>query len=188
MRLPIHILRGLAFFGATVAACAQTAGLPSHITEHDIVESMLAEGIVVAPRQVKMLSTIPVRKEHPSLEAIKIEPLSADASRVLLRCVDRSACIPFYAVVNGLNRDQQIGGNALKAKASSSHRPAIGAPVMKRGSMATLEIVAPEMLITVSVVCLQDGRQGDQIKVSLIDRSRTYLAEIVRPGLLRSQL
>ena len=160
MRLPIHILRGLAFFGATVAACAQTSGLPSHITEHDIVESMLAEGIVVAPRQVKMLSTIPVRKEHPSLEAIKIEPLSADASRVLLRCVDRSACIPFYAVVNGLSQDQRIPGNTLKAKVSSSHRAAIGTPVMKRGSMATLEIVAPEMLITgFGGLCRMAGRE-----------------------------
>jgi flagella basal body P-ring formation protein FlgA len=54
--------------------------------------------------------------------------------------------------------------------------------------MATLEIVAPEMVITIPVVCLENGHQGEQIKVLSTDRKSAYLGEIIRPGLLRQRL
>jgi flagella basal body P-ring formation protein FlgA len=148
---------------------------------------MNGQGIFIARAQVKMLSTIPAKKEHPFLEALKIEMLSSDSSRVLLRCVDRSACIPFYVVVKGLDPGQRLAADAQKTNAITQ-KSAPGELVIRKGSTVVLQIVAPKMLITVPVVCLQSGRQGDRIKVSLIDHSRTYLAEIVSPKLLRSRL
>jgi hypothetical protein len=184
MPLRTYILGTIVCLTTTVAPYAQTAGLP-HVAERDVVEGMREKGIVIAPGQVKMLSTIPVREVHPLLEAMKIETLSADASRVLMRCEVRTECIPFYVIVNGLDPNQQLSGNTKVAR-PSSQTAALGAPMVKKGGAATLEITAPEMVITVPVICLQSGWQGERIKVELADHSRTYLAEIVSPGLLRS--
>ena len=188
MPLRTYILIVVVLLGAAAAPSAQTLSLPQQVTEQDIVESMREKGIIIEDSQVKMLSTIPSRKQYPLLEAVKMETLSADASRVLLRCADRIACIPFYVVVNGLAPNQQNFSDAPTTRTSIQQKSGPGFQVIRKGSTATLEIVAPEMLITVPVVCLQGGLQGERIKVSLTDRSRTFLAEIIRPGLLRSQI
>jgi hypothetical protein len=184
----MNIFGGLVLLGATVAAYGEFPALRPHVTEGDIIEAMREKGVIVCAGQVSMLSTIPVRTKHPVLEALKIEQLSADASRVLIRCADRSSCIPFYAVVNGLAPNEQTPGELLNGQGAVLQKPASGPVLVKRGSTATLEIVAPDMLITLPVVCLQNGRQGERIRVSSIDRKKTYLGEIVRPGLLRSRL
>lgn len=184
MHLRISIFSALAL--ATVAAYGQVAALPPQVTETDIVQGMAKKGIIVRPAQVSMLATIPARMEHPVLDVQKVEPLSGDASRVLLRCADQISCIPFYAVVNGLPRGEQAEKQAV---GKSSPEKAIPGPVMvKRGSVATLEIVSSDMLITVQVVCLQKGRQGERIKVASTDRKTTYTAEVMSHSLLRSQL
>jgi hypothetical protein len=191
MMLRRLLLSGLVCVGAVAVCHPQTTDLHPQVTESDVVAAMREKGITIGSAQVKMLSTIPTRTEHPSLEAVRIEKLSQMDSRVLLRCADAKECIPFYAVVNGLDANQQSSG-ASAAKISFSRKPgtkvALEIPLVKKGSMATLEIVAPEMLITVPVLCLESGRQGERIKVVLTDHTRTYLAEVVRAGLLRSQL
>jgi hypothetical protein len=149
---------------------------------------MREKGVVVRSGQVSLLSNIPAHTEHPALEAVKIEPLSSSSSRVLFRCVDRSACLPFYAVVNGLVAGERAAVESPRERGTSLPKAVGGPIVMKRGSRATLQIVAPEMLITISVVCLQNGRQGEKIKVSSTDQKNTYMAEIISPGLLRSGL
>ena len=189
MSLQTNIFGVILLFGA-VAARGQTAALQPHITEGDVAEGMREKGIAIRVEQIGLLSTIPARMEHPVLEAVKIEPLAADTSRVLMRCTDRSSCIPFYAVVHGLTSSEKALQNSPKPQSRVSVRqePAGGPILMKRGSTVTLEIVAPEMVITVSVVCLQSGRQGERIRVSAVDQQKTYLGEVVSPGLLRSQL
>jgi hypothetical protein len=188
MPLRTYIVGLVVLLGAATALCSQSGAYPSHVTEQDIVNAMREKGIVIAPAQVKMLTTIPVREQHPLLEAVKMEAIYSDTYRVLLRCADRSACIPFYVALNGLGSDQQVRLSVPGKRTSFSQSLEPGVPVMKRGSTATLEIVARDMLITVPVVCLQSGRQGEQVKVSLIDHSRTYQAEIVSSGLLRSRM
>jgi flagella basal body P-ring formation protein FlgA len=44
------------------------------------------------------------------------------------------------------------------------------------------------MVITLPVICLENGSQGERIRVSSTDRKFTYLGEIVAPGMLRTQL
>jgi hypothetical protein len=156
--------------------------------ESDIIQGMREKGITVRPAQVSLLATIPVRIEHPVLEVEKIEPISVDASRVLMRCADQVSCIPFYAVVNGLPRGEQVADEKQAVRKSILEKPVRGPVMVKQGTTATLEIFSPDMLIRIPVVCLQNGRQGERIKVASIDRKQTYTGEIVTHSLLRSQL
>jgi flagella basal body P-ring formation protein FlgA len=41
---------------------------------------------------------------------------------------------------------------------------------------------------TTPVICLENGRQGESIRVSSLDRKRIMVGEIVGPGLLRGDL
>ena len=61
MPLRKYILGTIVCLVTTVAPYAQTPGLP-HVAERDVVEGMREKGFVIAPGQVKMLSTIPVRE------------------------------------------------------------------------------------------------------------------------------
>lgn len=187
MSTKAHIFGALMLLGATVAAYGNSAQ-PTHVTESDVAEGMRGKGVIVRAEQISMLATIPARAEHPVLEALKIEPLSGDTSRVLMRCVNRNSCIPFYAVVNGLTPGQKFSAELPAAREASLEKPALSPVVMKRGSTATLEIVSSEMLITIPVVCLENGRQGERIRVSSTDRNHTYLGEVTSPGLLRSRM
>jgi hypothetical protein len=186
MSLRTYIFGGFVLFGATLAG--YSAALQPQVTVSDVIEGMRQGGVAAEARQVNMPSTVPARMEHPALEALKIEPLSSHTSRVLMRCTDRVSCIPFYAVVNGLAPGQQLRVGPQKAQSALLQSPAQGPVIIKRGSSATLEIVAPEMLITVPVVCLQNGRQGERIRVSSLDQKNTYQGEVISPGVLRSRL
>lgn len=188
MTLRTSIFRNLVLLAATGAAYGQSVEVRPYISEDDVAGGMRDRGVIVRPKQVSLLSNIPARSEHPALELVKIEPLSPTSSRVLMRCIDRGSCIPFYVVVSGLVSTDQGIEVSPKDRVASAQKTASGPIVMKRGSKATLQIVAPQMLITIQVVCLQNGRQGEKIKVTSTDQKNTYSAEIVSPGLLRSGL
>jgi hypothetical protein len=188
MSIQTNIVAVMLLLGSAVTASGQSASSLPQITKGDVIEGMARKRLAVHPWQVSMLSTIPVHAEHPVLEAMKIEPLTGDTSRVLMRCADRSVCIPFYVAVSGLAPGDRLPEQLSGGRVSVFSKLAGGPIIVKRGSKATLEIVAPEMVITVPVVCLQSGRLGEQIKVSAVDQKNTYLGEIIRPGLLRGRL
>jgi len=169
-----------------VGAYPLTLRSQTRVTEDDVVRCMMRGGYSVQVKQVSMPSTIPAKIERPDLELMKIEPASAAQSRVLLRCAVRSACIPFYAMVTGLASEKKVGG-FVNESATSNNRTA-EPPFMKRGETATLELVSRQMLITLPVICLQNGRIGERIRVTSSDRKVSYVGEIVRKGLLRSSL
>jgi hypothetical protein len=182
------ILGALALFAATVALYGQSAASLPCVTESDIIQGLREKGIVVRPAQVSLLANVPARMEHPVLEVQRIESLSVDASRVLMRCADQISCIPFYAVVNGLARGERLADEKQAVRKSILENPGRGPVMVKQGTTATLELFSPDMLITIPVVCLQNGRRGERIKVASIDRKQTYTGEIVTHSLLRSQL
>lgn len=186
MALRIKVAGILLLLGAAEYLCGQSAA-PLQVTTSDVIAGMRTKDIVVRPSQVSMLSSIPVSTEHPQLEAVKVESLTADTSRVLMRCVDRTSCIPFYVVVSGLVPTQQVSEPPSKARGLSS-RGTSGPVVVKRGAKVTMEIVSPEMVITLPVVCLQSGHLGEKIKATSPDQKITYLGEIVSPKLLRGRL
>ncbi len=182
-----HISAAVLVLSATITAWGQVAIPRPQVAAADIVEAMRKGGIAIRPRQVVMLSDIPVRTEHTPLQAMRIEPQANESSRVLMRCVDRGSCIPFYVLVSGLNRNEQIAGPGMNVPKVRLEK-AVGPLVEKRGSRAMLEIVAPEMIIRIPVICLQSGRQGERIKASSPDQKSTYMGEIISPGLLRGAL
>jgi hypothetical protein len=183
-----HYIAGALLLAAALAASAQSAARPAQITEQDLVAGLRVRGITVAPRQIRLLADIPSRKEHPELETLKIEKISQTEARIMFRCADQSSCVPFYAVVSGLGPEESALGRLTTAKVRTGTQLAPGEAAVKRGSLATLEIASPQMLITLPVVCLQSGRQGEQIAVASIDHTRTYHAEIIGMGRLRTGL
>jgi hypothetical protein len=186
MMLRKSIFVAAALAGFVAAACGQHSA--PQITTSDVVDGLREKGITINAAQVTLLISIPVRTEHPGLEAMKIEPFLNGTSRVLLRCADRTSCIPFYAVVSGLERNEERPRTTLTLAKPAVQKAALVPMLLRKGASATLQIVSEDMLITIPVICMQSGRQGDTIKVSSPDRQITYMGEIINSGLLRSHL
>jgi hypothetical protein len=181
----------LALAAAAAAANADSFLAASFwITEGDVLTALHDQGIDVTLSRLRLSSNIPAHSAHPLLMAERIEPLTPRLARVLMRCADGVSCIPFYAYVSGLDPSQRLAAvsSAASPLMASLHRGPSAPPLIKRGAHAILEITSPDMLITLTVVCLENGRIGDRIRVSLPDHSRTYMAEVVSPGLLKGRM
>jgi hypothetical protein len=188
MRRCRFIFGTLALLGTAVLVSAQQAAAPPRITAEDVVQSLRDHGVEIAASQID-LPDFPARKGHPELELMKVEPLPDGTSRVLFHCADKASCIPFYVVLRGMTRDfraeyRHQGAPRKQLAHDAAHRSVL----IKRGASAMLEMVSPTMVITLPVICLENGSQGERIKVTSADRKSTYLGEIVAPGMLRTQL
>jgi len=58
--------------------------------------------------------------------------------------------------------------------------------VLRSGDPATMVFNNRFLHISMPVICLQSGRQGQTIRVASIDHRRFYKAEIMGPGLLKA--
>jgi flagella basal body P-ring formation protein FlgA len=60
--------------------------------------------------------------------------------------------------------------------------------IVRAGSAVKLLIDGKNMRITVPVVCLQSGRQGQTIRVASSDRKRVYQAQVISQEFVRNTL
>jgi len=188
MRRRSFIFGTLALLGTASLAGAQQAAASPRIAAEDVLQSLREHGVEITASQID-LKDFPARKEHPELELKKIEPLPDGTSRVLFHCADKTSCIPFYVVLRGMARDlrAEYPHQSVHSKQLAHNAPR-SSILVKRGAVATLELISPTMVITLPVICLENGSQGERIRVSSTDRKFTYLGEIVAPGMLRTQL
>lgn len=157
-----------------------------------VTAALAARGLSVAPSQVEFLASVRSIRPNPALE---IEHLQAAGQRSLLvrvRCRETADCLPFFVVVH-LSDRQDVEAMLERMPATARLQPAASRPsrpnwMLRQGETAMFVLENKDLRASAPVICLQNGRQGDSIRVSSLDHKRIMIGEIVGPGLLRAYL
>jgi len=159
----------------------------------DRVAAALAErGIAVQPHRVEFLISVRSRRPEPVLEIEHLQTAGHNSVLARLHCRDAGECLPFYVVLH-LSGKQDVQAMIERSYPHATPARAVTAParphwVVRAGQRAVIVLQGENLRATTSVICLQNGQQGESIRVSSLDHQRTMVGEIVGPGLLRGTL
>jgi len=159
----------------------------------DRVAAALAErGIPVQPGQVEFLVSVRSKRPEPVLEIEHLQRASRNSVLARLHCRDAGECLPFYVVLH-LSEKQDVQAMLERSYPHATPARALTAPArphwaVRAGQRAVIVLQGENLRATTSVICLQNGEQGESIRVSSLDHRRTMVGEIVGPGLLRGTL
>jgi len=157
-----------------------------------VAAALAARGIPVQPGQVEFLASVRSSRPEPALAIERLQRAGRDSMLARIRCRDAGQCVPFYVVLHLSGRqDAQAMVERMYPAASPAHA-AVGVVrpnwVVRTGQRATLVLQGGNLRATTPVICLENGRQGESIRVSSLDRRRFMVGEIVGPGLLHGAL
>jgi len=141
---------------------------------------------------------VAARNEDAVLQVTGAKPdIAPGTLEVRLRCVDRSLCSSFLAFVTfanpfpgavvspvsgrGLSSKQTPSSGKIRTRSGETQSPGL----VERGASAQLKMEGGGMEISVSVICLERGSLGEQIRVRAA-RHRVLLAEVVGSNQLRA--
>lgn len=185
----VSLLAVLGHAGATKPA---PGGMLYRVSESRVAAALASRDISVQPDQVEFLAS--VKSNHPEPE-LEIEHLQTAGRRALLariRCREAGECLPFLVVVHFSNsQDAQAmleGQHAGEVPPRRTGNPPRPVWIVRTGQQATFVLEGKDMRATTPVICLQNGRKGESIRVSSVDRKRIMVGEIVGPGLLHGTL
>ena len=140
----------------------------------------------------------------PRQEALEVGKVRWDAVlrsfEVRLRCKTAGACLPFLAHVRP-RPDEQARGSAARSAAPDwanvTHRlqperrtsgPATMHPIVRPGQAVTLFWEGGGMRITRTVICLDSGSLGQEVRTRGKDGGRLVRAQVVAVGLVKAML
>ena len=199
MVLPRHnrvvlaaILALLVVRGDVHAADVGPPAMPYRVSADGVADALAKRGISIQRGQVEFLAPVKSSRPDPALEIERLQRTSRDSVLARVRCREAGVCLPFLVVLHlAAGQDQQMIEERASATGgqfrttSNPHRPNW---TVKIGQTATLVMQGKDVRATTPVICLQNGRQGESIRVSSLDRQRIWVGEIVGPGLLRGAL
>jgi hypothetical protein len=173
------------------------------LTASQVARALSERGVQTEARQVSLLASVVATEPDPALDVLSVETLGKAQSpehnqirsRVKLACRETERCLPFYAVVTWPE------GTAWVVTIASSFSPvqrnsALGSPVAKDSSNNS-EVVMPvgthailvmddhRAHIQLSVISLENGIAGHQIRVASADHKQFYVGEVVSANLLK---
>jgi hypothetical protein len=165
------------------------------LTAGEVARALSAGGIQTREEQVSLLTRVVSTESSPALDVLSVEPIakppmaehSSIGSRVRLGCHLPGECLPFYAIVSGLEPPVGLAANSSHASAGINN-PVLKANMditMRAGTHATLLMDDNRAHIQVSVICLENGITGHRIHVASPDHKQIYLGEVVNANLLR---
>jgi len=167
------VKRGM-LLAVVLAASTGIAQPPEFGIQGDRVRAAIARDLRLVEGEVTELEigTAPVsRVAEPELTAVRRSALPG--GRVLFRMRCRlQRCLPFYASA------RVPAGSVLTKRAE---RPG-EKPLLRANDRAMLRIVSEGMRISVPIVCLEDGRAGETIKVRTADTRDHWRAVVAEAG------
>jgi hypothetical protein len=140
---------------------------------------MQAYGLKASPEQIELLAHV-TAAAGASLRVISQSKGSGDATIVRLRCASLSDCKPFYALAHGIVTATKSAEN-LPQHSGAQKSPVI----VRQGQSVSLLMESTNLRITVSAVCLENGRAGDVIRLRSQDRKRTFTGRVVDSKIVR---
>jgi len=160
------------------------------LTPAQVAHALQETGRNIDAGQVTLPARVVASVPSPALDIVAIQPavqsrlIPHPTARALVRlaCRQPGDCLPFYALVRGLEP-------AAVTSASKPSRVAVNPQraqfTMPAGTRATLVMDDNRSHIEVSVISLQNGMAGHWIRVASRDHKQIYYAEIVNANLLR---
>ena len=161
----------------------------AEIGQASVVVALGAGGIHIEPQQVELLTHVPVRQTNPDLVVAGIDALDAAHARVKLKCRDRGVCLPFFALINWDVPEEAEAtlsrwlSPPAEITSLTADRPAAWS--VRHGQIATFVIETPHVHLQLPVICLTNGRLGETVRVSTLDRKRVFRGEVVGPRMLK---
>jgi hypothetical protein len=165
------------------------------LTAEQVARALSACGIQTREEQVSLLTRVVATESSPALDILSVQSLgkqlvaehSSIGSRVRLGCHLPGRCLPFYAIVSGLEPPVGLAATASHASAGINN-PVSKANldiIMRAGTHATLLMDDNRSHIQVAVITLENGIAGHRIHVASPDHKQVYVGEVVNANLLR---
>lgn len=154
------------------------------VSSRQVALALHTSGWHVDPDQVQFLFPVNTRQPNAALKLIRVDPWQDGLQKAEIRCVDASACLPFFILIHADHLPATQDDNRVRpvGTSQSQHHD------VHVGDAAVLIFERSESRITLQVICEQNGNRGQRIKVATRDRKHFYEAEIVGPGQLRGTL
>lgn len=166
----------------SVALAAETR---TPLTSSSVASALVQSGWKVMATQVKFLSEVSILGSDGRLQVVEVAPWVHNSLKAKLRCLDPHACLPFYVLITGTAEQRE---QSPEASEPTPRVEMSGAkPLMRSGDPATMIFANHGLRISMPVICLQNGRQGQTVRVASADHRRFYKAEILGPGLLKAE-
>jgi len=183
--LSLFVVRGYVH-----AADVASPAMPYRVSADGVADAFAKRGISV--QRVEFLASVKSSRPDPALEIERCQRTSRDSVLARIRCHEAGVCLPFLVILH-LAPGQDPQGIAEPAPTTQGQLRTTGSPhrpnwTVKIGQTATLVMQGRDVRATTPVICLQNGRQGETIRVTSLDRQRIWVGEIVGPGLLRGAL
>jgi hypothetical protein len=158
------------------------------LTARLVARALTDKGMQTADEQVVLPARVVATEPYPALDILSVEPLpdaagaktAAARSTIKVACRTPQSCVPFFAIVTGL----QAATTPVNPAALPNQLAAI---TMRAGTHAILVIEDQQVHIEVVVVTLENGATGKWIRVASPDRKQFYRAEVVSPYQLRGE-
>jgi hypothetical protein len=165
------------------------------LTAEQVARALSAGGIQTREEQVSLPTRVVATENSPALDILSVQSLgkqpvaehSSIGSRVRLGCHLPGRCLPFYAIVSGLEPPVGLAATASHASAGINN-PVSKANldiIMRAGTHATLLMDDNRSHIQVAVITLENGIAGHRIHVASPDHKQVYVGEVVNANLLR---
>jgi hypothetical protein len=193
MKQPINLVLLAIALGIAISSSAENQPHRIPISAERVAGAMMDAGWNVSAAQVKMLPLVTVEASAPWLQVARVTHWQDDRLKVQLHCRDSRACLPFFVLIDrhGLAEATPASTeiNHEQAEVAANH-PEFDTPVeaflVRSGDPAKMQFAQKGLSITMPVICLQSGRQGQTIRVASADHKRFFKAEIVASGLLKA--
>ena len=174
--LPIGLLFVIA------AGLARASETPPLLSTQQVARVVSLNAIQVSPSQIHFLSAVTSRHVDPALDLVSIGPWNQHTMKARLVCHDRSECLPFYVAVQVDTPSVREGWPKVLALQPQAKRPPPDCAGWSGSDAAAQRRQAPDHD---TVICLENGEIGRNIRVTTRDRKQIYKAEVVSAILLK---
>jgi hypothetical protein len=185
----LAISTALLLIGAAVPARADD-NPRTPIAREWILGALDSSGIKITPDQMEQLSSVTATEAKPRLKVVSVEVLDGESDRVRLQCQHPNTCLPFYVLLHwGQPDDEQSalsGPQNGRAPGGRAKKPE--SMWVRSGKTAVMVFEGELIRMTLPVMCLQSGGQGQRVRVINRETKKTYLARVTGVGVVTSVL
>lgn len=159
------------------------------ITAEQVAATISSGGLHIAPNQVSMMAEILSSVSDPTLTVKSIDRAGDQRAVARLECADSQQCLPFMVALQiSPSNNAEFLAVTTRAPQLSPSRPRPAAILVHAGSHAVLLLEGAHVHVRLSVICMENGSQGQTVRVSTPDRHTFFTAHVAQEGTLEGRL